>query len=89
MKNYESLFAKVEELTEEFKQNLRYNEYEKSLTDLINQYLAEYIQDVLNSLMQDKGFLSALCFLAGQRCLSFEGYRFVCKYRLKIAQGTG
>ena len=54
MKNYESLFAKVEELTEEFKQNLRYNEYEKSLTDLMNQYLAEYMQTVLESLMHDK-----------------------------------
>jgi hypothetical protein len=77
MKNYESLFAKVEELTEEFKQNLRYNEYEKSLTDLMNQYLAEYMQTVLESLMHDKRFLSVLCSIAGKRCLSLEGYRLV------------
>jgi len=36
MKNYESLLTKIEECTEEFKQNLRYNEFEKSLTDLID-----------------------------------------------------
>ncbi len=35
MKNYESLFAKIAESTEEFKQNLRYNEFEKFLTDLM------------------------------------------------------
>jgi len=27
MKNHESLFANLEEITEEFKQNLRYNEF--------------------------------------------------------------
>ena len=58
MKNYESLFANLEEITEEFKQNLRYNEFEKSLTDLMNQYLAEHIQEVLNTLMQDKWLMS-------------------------------
>jgi len=30
MKNYESLFAKIEESTEEFKKNLRYNKLEDS-----------------------------------------------------------
>ena len=78
MKNYESLFAKIAESTEEFKQNLRYNEFEKSLTDLMNQYLAEHIQEVLNTLMQDKWLMSVLCAIAGKRCLSFEGYRHVC-----------
>ena len=77
MKNYESLFAKIEETAEEFKQNLRYNEFEKSLTDLMNQYLAEYIQEVLNTLMQDKWLMSVLCSIAGKRCLSFEGHRLV------------
>ena len=78
MKNYESLFAKIEESTEEFKKNLRYNELEKSLTDLINQHLAEYIQSVLEAIMHDTWFLSVLCSIAGKRCLSFEGYRLVC-----------
>ncbi|MFO7932510.1 MAG: hypothetical protein R6U78_00375, partial [Bacteroidales bacterium] len=77
MKNYESLLTKIEECTEEFKQNLRYNEFEKSLTDAVNQHLAEHIQDVLESVMQDKWFLSVLIALAGKQCLSFEGYRFV------------
>ena len=54
MKIYESLLIKVEARTEEFKQNLRYNDFVKSITDLMNHYLAEYIKDVLNSLMQDK-----------------------------------
>ena len=52
-------------------------EFEKSLTDLMNQYLAEYIQTVLEALMHDKRFLSVLCSIAGKRCLSFEGYRLV------------
>ena len=78
MKNYESLLTKIEESTEEFKKNLRYNEFEKSLTDLVNQYLAEYIQSVLEAIMHDKWFLSVLCSIAGKRCLSFEGYRLVC-----------
>jgi hypothetical protein len=77
MKNYESLFAKIEECTEEFKQNLRYNEFEKSLTDLMHQHLAEHIQEVLETLMHDKWFISVLCSIAGKSCLSFEGYRLV------------
>ena len=77
MKNFENLFTKVTEITDEFKQNLQYNEFEKSLTDLMNQYLAEHIQEVLETLMQDKWFISVLCSIAGKRCLSFEGYRFV------------
>ncbi len=77
MKNYESLLTKIAERGEEFKQNLRYNEFEKSLTDLVNQYLAEHIQEVLNTLMQDKWLMSVLCSIAGKRCLSFEGHRFV------------
>jgi len=77
MKNYESLLTKIEESTEEFKKNLRYNEFEKSLTDLVNHYLAEYIQTVLESIMHDKWFLSVLCSIAGKQCLSFEGYRLV------------
>jgi len=77
MKNYDSLLTKVAEITDEFKQNLRYNEFEKSLTDIMNQYLAEYIQEVLGSIMQDKWFLSVLYSIAGKRCLSFEGYRLV------------
>jgi len=43
----------------------------------MNQYLAEYIQTVLESIMHDKWFLSVLCSIAGKRCLSFEGYRLV------------
>jgi len=77
MKNFESLFIKVTEITDEFKQNLRYNEFETSLTDLTNQYLAEHIQEVLETLMQDKWFISVLCSIAGKQCLSFEGYRLV------------
>jgi len=77
MKNYESLFTKIEECTEEFKQDLRYNEFEKSLTDLMHQHLAEHIQEVLKSLMHDKRFLSVLCSIGGKRCLSLEGYRLV------------
>ena len=77
MKNYESLLTKVEECTEEFKKNLRYNEFEKSLTDLVNKFLAEHIQTVLETLMHDKRFLSVLCSIAGKQCLSLEGYRMV------------
>jgi hypothetical protein len=47
MKNYESLLTKIEACTEEFKKNLRYNEFEKSLTDHVNKFLAEHIQTVL------------------------------------------
>ena len=77
MKNYESLVTKIEERTEEFKENLRFNDFERSLTALVNQYLADHIQSVLESLMHDKWFLSVLCSIAGKRCLSFEGYRLV------------
>jgi len=77
MKNYESLLTKIEECTEEFKQNLRYNEFEKSLTDLMHQHLAEHIQEVLETLMHNKWFISLLCSIAGKSCLSFEGYRLV------------
>ena len=77
MKNFESLLTNLAEITDEFKQNLRYNEFEKSLTDLTNQYLAEHIQEVLETLMQDKRFISVLCSIAGKGCLSFEGYRLV------------
>ena len=65
MKNYESLLTKVEECTEEFKKNLRYNEFEKSLTDLVNKFLAEHIQTVLETLMHDKRFLSVYALLPG------------------------
>jgi hypothetical protein len=77
MKNYESLLSKVGEITEEFKKNLRYNEFEKSLTDVVNKHLAEYIQEVLNGLMRDLWFRSVLCSIAGEQCLSLEGYRLV------------
>jgi len=77
MKNYESLFSKVAEITESFKQNLRYNEFEQSLIDEINKFLAEYIQEVLNTLMQDPWFRSVLCSIASEQCLSLEGYRLV------------
>ena len=77
MKNYESLLSKVDEITEEFKKNFRFNEFEKSLIDTVNQHLAEHIQVVLESLMHDRWFLSMLIALAGKQCLSFEGYRLV------------
>jgi len=77
MKNYESLVTKIEEITEEFKNNLHYNDFERSLTDLMQQYLAEHIQSVLESLMHDKWFMSVLISMAGKRCLSLEGYRLV------------
>jgi len=77
MKNYKSLISKVEEITEEFKKNLRYNEFEQSLTDVVNKHLAEYIQEVLNGLMGDLWFRSVLCSIAGEQCLSLEGYRLV------------
>jgi hypothetical protein len=69
--------TKIEECTEEFKQNLRYNEFEKSLTDLMHQHLAEHIQEVLETLMHDKWFISVLCSIAGKSGVSFEGYRLV------------
>jgi hypothetical protein len=75
MKNYESLFSKVAEITESFKQNLRYNEFEQSLVDEMNKFLAEHIQEALNTLMQDPRFRSVLCSIAGEQCLSLEGYR--------------
>lgn len=77
MKNYESLFSKIAEITESFKHDLRYNEFEQSLTDVMNKFLAEYIQEVLNTLMQDIHFRSVLCAIASKQCLSFEGYRMV------------
>jgi hypothetical protein len=77
MKNYESLLSKVAEITDGFKQNPNYNDFEQSLTDVMNKYLAEYIQEVLNTLMQDRWFMSVLCSIAGKQCLSFEGYRLV------------
>ncbi len=77
MKNYESLISKVAEITDEFKKNLRYNEFESSLTALMNEHLAAYIQEVLNTVMQDKWLLSVLISIAGEQCLSFEGYRLV------------
>lgn len=57
MKNYESLFTKIEERGKEFKKNLQYNKFEKSLTDLMNQYLAEYIQTVLEAAIMHVGIV--------------------------------
>jgi len=77
MKNYESLFSKVAEITEDFKENLRYNEFEQSLTELMNKFLADHIQESLNTVMQDAWLRSILCSIASEQCLSLEGYRMV------------
>ena len=72
---HQALEAKINELTEKFKNDLDIKSYELELTKYLHEIFAPVLLETINQILSDKKILFVLCLIAAQKGMRFSKFK--------------